>query len=110
MTSIPQLRKDINDLQAEIRRLKNELEREKNKSPIVKEVVKEVPKQVVKVVEVEGKTKVVKEPAPPPVVVTKVVEKDVPGPERIVFRDVEKVVYRDNPKHIEMIRNLQGKQ
>ncbi len=64
MTSIPQLRKDINDLQAEIRRLKEELEIERNKDHVVS-----------------------------------VVYRDVPGPVR----------YRDNPKHIEMIRKLQGR-
>lgn len=86
MTTIPQLRKDINDLQDQVRRLKIEVEIERSKPPVVKEVVREIPKQVVKVV-----------------------EKEVPGPEIVVFRDVERVVYRDNPKHIAMIRKLQGK-
>lgn len=88
MTSIPQLRKDINDLQAENRRLKDELAAEKSKPAEVKEVVKEVPK-----------------------IVTKVVEKPVPGPERIIYRDVPgPVQYRDNPRHIAMIRKLQGRE
>lgn len=101
MTSIPQLRKDINDLQAENRRLKDELAAEKSKPAEVKEVVKEVPKIVTKVVEKEI----------PPRVVTKVVEKPVPGPERIIYRDVPgPVQYRDNPRHIAMIRKLQGRE
>jgi len=99
MTSIPQLRKDIQSLQAENRRLREELKAEKNKPVQVKEVVKEVPVQVIKTVEVPGPIKVVKEPAPPPRIVTKIIEKPVPGPVR----------YVDNPKHVDMIRKLQGR-
>lgn len=55
------------------------------------------------------KDKLADERSKPPVTVVKVVEKNVPGPERIVYRDVERVVYRDNPDHIKMIKKLQGK-
>lgn len=63
MASIPQLRKDIAELQDEVKRLRMELIVEKAKPPVIKEVA---------------------------------------------IKGTEKIVYRDNPKHIEMIRRLQG--
>ena len=51
MASIPQLNKDINDLQAQIRELKAENEELRNRPVEVREKRVEVPVQVVKVVE-----------------------------------------------------------
>lgn len=122
MATIPQLRKDINDLQSKLRDSERALHNERVKPPVIKEVVKEVRIPVTKTVEVENTDKInaardeirklkarIKElESKPPVVKTVVKEVEVkseekPGP--VVYRD--KIVYRDNPKHIEMIRRLQ---
>lgn len=36
----------------------------------------------------------------------KVVEKEVKGPKEVVTKEIERIVYKDNPKHIEMINKL----
>ena len=89
--SIPSLRRLVNELQVKIRELES-------RPPVVVE----------KIVHALG----------PERIVEKVVLKEVPGPERIVERVIlkehpatvtERVVYIDNPDHIEMIKTLQGK-
>lgn len=111
----------IRSLKKEIKDLKKQLVEAEKKQVSTKVVEKPVPgperikyvdrveyKQKIVTVEkpIEKIKEVVKEVnVPGPV---KIIEKDVPGPERIVYRDVPgPVQYRDNPKHIEMIRKLQ---
>jgi len=114
MTSIPQLRKDINDLQENLRARDAEIMALKKREPEIVYRDRDVPRQVIKVV-----------------------EKEVPGPERIIDRieyqdypdtldklkkarsenrrlkasleEKPKVEYRDNPKHIKMIKHLRSR-
>jgi hypothetical protein len=98
MTSIPQLRKDINDLQAKLRAAQNKIKELESRKPDIKTVYVDRPVQVIKRVEVPVEKIVYKEKlVEVPKQVIKVVEKETAGP----------VQYRDNPAHIEMIRRLQ---
>jgi hypothetical protein len=99
MTSIPQLRKDINDLQEKLRAAEAEIKRLRDLPPV--EVVREVkvPERVVKVVEKEvpGPERVVYRDGPERVVEKRV---NILGPERIVYRDVIKEVPKQVTKVI----------
>jgi hypothetical protein len=146
MTSIPQLRKDIADLQSQLADARKKIKELESRKPEVKTVYVDKPVQVIKRVEVPvpGPVKYVDRPVevikekrievPVDRVITrtvtkevpvekivykekrvevlkqviKVVEKEVPGPVRHVTKEIPgPVEYRDNPKHIEMIRRLQ---
>lgn len=85
---IDRLKKDISDL-------KNKLFKEVSKPPVVKTVVIKEPVEVIKFVDREGKVPSIK-----------VVEKEVKGPKEVVTKEIERIVYKDNPKHIEMINKL----
>jgi hypothetical protein len=98
MTSIPQLRKDITDLQEKLRAAKDKIKELESRKPDTKTVYVDKPVQVIKRVEVPVEKIVYKEKRiEVPKQVIKFVDREVPGP----------VQYRDNPKHIEMIRRLQ---
>lgn len=84
--SAPQLRKELADALDALREANAEIER----------LMSLPPKEVIKTVDV-------------PSVKVKVVEKDVPGKERIVYRDKVIIQYHDNPKHIAMIKKLRAK-
>lgn len=76
MSTIPQLRRDINDLREKLRAVEAErdaLRARPKPAPIVKEVVKRVAERV-------------EVPGPERVVVKRV---EVPGPERVVMKRVE---------------------
>lgn len=120
--SIPSLRRKLDEANAEIDRLKDVVSNRPVK--VVDRVVeREVPVEVVvykdRVVEVEV-------PGPERIeYVDRVVEREVPGPERVEYVDrpvkVEVPVYRtryieyptveyiENPEHLRMIEELQGK-
>ena len=113
MASIPQLRKDINDLQEKLRTAQYRIAELESKPPVmVKEYVQSPPEVRIvyrdKVVEVPGPERVVvKEvqvPGPERVIVKevpgpeRVIVKEVPGPERIVYR--RKVVVKEGPERI----------
>lgn len=89
--SIPSLRRKLAEASARIQ----ELESRK-------------PEVVERIVEVKGPVVRVEVPGP-----TRFVNVEVPGPERVVEVErlvphvVERVVYHDNPDHIETIRKLQ---
>jgi hypothetical protein len=132
MTSIPQLRKDITDLQEKLRAAKDRIKELESRKPDTKTVYVDKPVQVIKRVEVPVpgpvkyvdrekivyKEKRVEVPVEKivykekrvevPKQVIKVVEREVPGPIQYVTKEIPgPVEYRDNPKHIEMIRRLQ---
>ena len=104
--SVPSLRRLVNELQVKIREL------ESRPLVVVEKIVHALgPERIVEKV-------VLKEVVGPERIVEKVVLKEVVGPERIVERVIlkeqpatvtERVVYIDNPDHIEMIKTLQGK-
>lgn len=118
--SIPSLRRKLNEANAEIARLKDVVANRPVK--VVDRIVdREVPVEVV-----VYKDRVVEVPGPERIeYVDRVVEREVPGPERVEYVDrpvkVEVPVYRtryieyptveyiENPEHLRMIEELQGK-
>lgn len=98
--NIPQLKADINDLQSKLKSAYDRIAELENAPAKIIEV--KVPFETVKTVKVEKPVEVIKE-------VVKVVNVDVPGPERIVHVPVEtvRVEYVDNPALVDMIRKLQ---
>lgn len=130
MTSIPQLRKDLNDTQlklfaaeAEIRRLNDEL----IKKPKIKTVIKQSPPEIqyrdkiveklvqaIKVVNVEvdsqktlDKLAACRDEIRQLKADLEVAKSSVIVQEKIV--EVPVIEYRDNPRHKDMIRKLRGK-
>ena len=103
MASIPQLRKDINDLQEKLRTAQSRIAELEAKPPVVvKDYVQSPPE-----VRIVYRDKVVEVPGPERVVVKEV---QVPGPERVVKVEVqgpERIVA--DPAQAEMIRKLQAK-
>lgn len=103
MTSIPQLRKDINDLQEKLRARDAEIAALKARDPEIVYKTIEVPKQVIKVVEKEvpGPERVVYRDGPERVV-EKTIRVPEPGPERVVYRDREVPVQVIKTVHVEV--------
>jgi hypothetical protein len=134
MATIPQLRKDIETLQSQLRAANDRIRELESRKPqvITREV--EVPVRVIKTVEVPVDrivqvpvevpvervvTRVVTQEVPVdrivekivevPVRVIRVVEKEVPGPEVIKTVEVPVIQYVDNPDLIETINKLRAR-